>query len=532
MPSTCVVRLAIRAALAVSMLVGCSAFAGELRLPLPKKSKPTEVQKLNQQGVAAVRKHHYEEARKLFYRAYLIDPNDPFTLNNLGYISELDGEIDRAHSFYQLAAQNSTDATIAVSSDDEFLGKPVSKVAGNAGDQKIEVNRLNAEALSLLLKDRAPEADTILLHAYKIDPRNPFTLNNLGYAKEQEGELELAIRYYNMASAIGSHEPIALAANRNWRGRPISEVAAENARNCQRELHREANNPEGQIARLNMRGVAAINRNDRALARKYFQQAYNLDTTNAFTLNNMGYLAELDGDRETADYYYAKARTSSRAGNRVALATRKNLEGKPLGFVANTNDTAINSAITAEVEAKRRQGAPAVLRTRNNNAYVVEPPTPPATDPGQPYNIRAEFVPEPQPAANPPAMAAPSTPTNPGWTVHRPPVGGGVSSPAGSQPSASAAPRPVGKQPLPGETSAPYLPTPSAPTSTTPTYTQPAANPGGVLPPLPDNQQPPESRGTGAQPTQTQPRPQQQNQNPTAQPGDVLPPLPEDQQPR
>jgi Flp pilus assembly protein TadD len=525
------VRLAIRVVLGTSMLISCCAFAGELRLPLPKKSKPTEVQKLNQQGVAAVRKHHYEEARKLFYRAYLIDPNDPFTLNNLGYISELDGEIDRAHSFYQLAAQNSTDATIAASSDEQFLGKPVSTVAGNAGDQKIQVNRLNAEALSLLLKDRAPEADTLLLHAYQIDPRNPFTLNNFGYAKEKEGELELAIRYYTMASAIDSHEPIALAANRNWRGRPISEVAAENARNCQRELRRETNNPEGQVARLNMRGVAAINRNDRALARKYSQQAYDLDATNAFTLNNMGYLAELDGDRETADYYYAKARGSSRAGNRVALATRKDLEGKPLGFVANTNDAAINTAISAEVEAKRRQGVQALLRTRKNNAYVVEPTAPPAVDPGQPYNVRAEFVP-PEPEAAPPAMARPAT-SSPGFAR---PTTSGAGAPASGQPLPSAAPAPSGGTPLPGETSAPYAITPAntwpSSRSTTSTQTsQPAANPGNVLPPLPDNQQPPAARGTGTQPAQTLPRTQQQNANPV-QPGDVLPPLPDDQQPR
>jgi tetratricopeptide (TPR) repeat protein len=69
--------------------------AGDLRIPLPKKSKYTPVQKLNRDGVAAVEKHQYDKAKKLFYKAYLIDPNDPFTLNNLGYISELEGDIER-----------------------------------------------------------------------------------------------------------------------------------------------------------------------------------------------------------------------------------------------------------------------------------------------------------------------------------------------------------------------------------------------------------------------------------------------------
>ena len=42
------------------------------------------------------------------------------------------------------------------------------------------------------------------------------------------------------------------------------------------------------MARLNTRGVAAINRNDYKLARSYFEQAYELDPKNAFALNNMG----------------------------------------------------------------------------------------------------------------------------------------------------------------------------------------------------------------------------------------------------
>src|SRR5205823_9212799 len=52
----------------------------QLRITLPKRSKPTPVQKLNREGVNAVNKHDYEKAKKLFYKAYLIDPNDPLTL--------------------------------------------------------------------------------------------------------------------------------------------------------------------------------------------------------------------------------------------------------------------------------------------------------------------------------------------------------------------------------------------------------------------------------------------------------------------
>ena len=82
------------------------AYAGDLRITLPKRSHITVVQRLNREGVEAVRKRNYEKAEKAFYQAYLLDPDDPFTLNNLGYVSELQGQVDRAQTFYALA-QNS-----------------------------------------------------------------------------------------------------------------------------------------------------------------------------------------------------------------------------------------------------------------------------------------------------------------------------------------------------------------------------------------------------------------------------------------
>jgi Flp pilus assembly protein TadD len=105
--------------LVVVGLIGASlgwasrATAGDLKITLPKRSHLTPVQRLNQEGVQAVRKHSYEKAETLFYRAYLLDPDDPFTLNNLGYISELQGQVDRALSFYALAGKQTTDAVVA-----------------------------------------------------------------------------------------------------------------------------------------------------------------------------------------------------------------------------------------------------------------------------------------------------------------------------------------------------------------------------------------------------------------------------------
>src|ERR1700745_4138370 len=97
--------------------------SGDLRIKLPKRTEATPVQKLNREGVKEVQKHHLDNAQKLFYRAYLIAPDDPFTLNNLGYISELQGKVERAQRYYQMAAkENNSETVIADASFGKLRG--------------------------------------------------------------------------------------------------------------------------------------------------------------------------------------------------------------------------------------------------------------------------------------------------------------------------------------------------------------------------------------------------------------------------
>ena len=96
----------------LAILASVPASAGDIKITIPRHSKLTPVQRLNREGVEAIRQHKYSKAESLFYKAYLLDPDDPFTLNNLGYISEMQGEIDRAQRFYSLAAEQSSDAVI------------------------------------------------------------------------------------------------------------------------------------------------------------------------------------------------------------------------------------------------------------------------------------------------------------------------------------------------------------------------------------------------------------------------------------
>jgi Flp pilus assembly protein TadD len=349
----------------VALALSVSAFANdkEVRLSIPKRTHATPVQKYNQDGVKALQKQHIDTARKLFYKAYLLDPNDPFTLNNLGYLAELDGDVDRAQRYYELAAANGSQASVENSNTKELEGKAVS-----------EVNRLNVRALSLLQQDRAIEAEAVLQKALKLDANNPFTLNNMGYAREQQGELESALKFYNQAAATRSEEKVIVAVNshRDWRGKKISEVAQGNAAKLRGRLGTEES-VDDKVARLNLRGVSALSRNDRKAAKAFFEQAAKMDPENAFSLNNMGYVAELDGDRETANYYYEKAQQADRSKVKVGVATRKEAEGKPLQRVADNSENAVDAKMQQEANAKRQsKGQPALVK-RNGNTQPTNP---------------------------------------------------------------------------------------------------------------------------------------------------------------
>src|SRR5690349_1242867 len=119
------VILVLAAIAAVCGVAPHRAWAGDLKIMIPKRSQPTPVQRLNREGVNAIRKQRYQEAETLFYKAYLYDPGDPFTLYNLGYVSELEGQLDRAQKFYAMASQQATDAVIARAEPSALEGRPM-----------------------------------------------------------------------------------------------------------------------------------------------------------------------------------------------------------------------------------------------------------------------------------------------------------------------------------------------------------------------------------------------------------------------
>jgi Flp pilus assembly protein TadD len=386
--------LLITLVIGTTVAVAPKARAGDLKITLPKRSYLTPVQRLNREGVDAVRKHDYKKAESLFYKAYLLDPDDPFTLNNLGYTSELKGDMERAQRFYVLAAKQATDAVIDVASSPQLKGKPMD-VALAMPDRPLQLNQDNVEAVRLLSQGRAPEADTLLQQALKNDPQNVFTLNNLGVAKEMEGESVEALQYYDAAGARRSSATAVVTAARSWRGKPASEMAAENA-NALRHRMETQDTPQARAAELNLRGVSAINRNDQRAANEDFRKAYAIDPTNAFALNNIGYVSELEGDRETAQFFYESARNAPGANEKVVLATRSSDEGLKLFEVAEDSDAKVETKVAQERVARRRQGEPILLRRRDNT--IIEEPSAPPAKPLQPVEN------PPEPRQNPPSQ--------------------------------------------------------------------------------------------------------------------------------
>ncbi len=360
---------------ACTVLVLPASWAGDkiIHLTLPRRSHLTPVQQLNRDGVSAIKKHDYERAAVLFYKAYLYDPTDPFTLNNLGYVAELQGHMDRARRFYDLASRQSSSAEIDVSNTKGLEGKPMRAALDGLEDLSMRVNRMNMDAMQLLRENRGFEATGILKAALALDRKNPFTLNNLGVAHDAIGDYDNALAYYSQAADEHSEEPAVVTLNESWRGRPVSKMAAESAKRLQKRM-RDMTPAEMQSVMFTIRGVAAANQNDWGAARQNFLRAYSLNPRSAFCLNNRGYVAEQDGDLETAQFFYEKARKADDSGARVGLATQLTAEGRDLISVASDSNEKVDTALEEYSRERRRDTGPIELTPRGAGQEQNPPP--------------------------------------------------------------------------------------------------------------------------------------------------------------
>jgi Flp pilus assembly protein TadD len=368
------------------------AHAGDIRIKIPRHSELTPVQKLNRDGVIAVLGHQYDKAEGLFYKAYLYDPADPFTLNNLGYVAELKGQIDRAQLFYKLAAEQGCGAIIALSDNKALRGKPMTEAIDTRDNGPMRVNRMNLQGLELLSEGHGFEAQKVLQQALEIDPQNPFTLNNLGVASETVGDYDAALKYYDQAAAMGSKEAVVITLKRTGRGEGVSQLAAQSAQNLRRRM-RNTDTTQVRATMLEMRGVFEVNENNLAAAKQDFLDAYRLDPSSAFTLNNLGYVSEIDGDLETAQFFYARARKAGDADVRVGLASQAFAQGQRLGLVADDNDQKVDGELQSYSEERRNQQGPVELTPR----YGSLQPDKSAARPQSPSTTQSQPQQQPQP---------------------------------------------------------------------------------------------------------------------------------------
>ena len=149
-------------------------------------------------------------------------------------------------------------------------------------DVPLQINHANVEAVRLLAQGRAPEADTLLQGALKNDPNNVFTLNNMGVAKEMEGESQEALQYYDQAADSRSDATAVVTVDRTWRGKPPSEIAAARTPNiCETACNlRTLWKPGWQSSTFaaSRRSIATIYER----ADEDFRKAFALDPNNRF----------------------------------------------------------------------------------------------------------------------------------------------------------------------------------------------------------------------------------------------------------
>ncbi len=360
-------------------------------LTIPLHSRMSPVQRLNREGVEAVKKNQYEKAEGFFYKAYLYDPADPFTLNNLGYVAELQGQLDRAHQYYKLATEQGCDAPINLSSMNNLKGKPMSAAYDMLQDLPMRVNRMNVDAMQLVAEGRDFEAVGLLQDALKLDSRNPFTINNLAVADEGLGDFDSALKYYSDVADLHSSEHVVVTADRGWRGKSISSMAGASAKRLKNRM--ESMPPaELEATKYNVRGVYEENANQWGAAKRDFLRAYSLDPNSAFSLNNRGYVAEIDGDLESAQFFYEKAWKADGAQARVGMATNRFADGQRLTAVATDSDSKVDQALDVYHQQRREENGPVELTPRGGaqlspmpgKPKQQSPPNEPTLTPRQP----------------------------------------------------------------------------------------------------------------------------------------------------
>jgi Flp pilus assembly protein TadD len=208
-----------------------------------------------------------------------------------------------------------------------------------------------------------------------VDPHNAFTLNNLGVAYESVADLDNALRYYQEAADTGSKELALVTADSSWRGHSVSAMARESVHRLQQQ-RRSVDPAQAKAVMYTLRGIRAENANNWTEARQDFLQAYSLQPSSAFTLNNRGYVAEREGDLETAQFFYQRAQRAPDSTAKVGIATRLSAKGQPLIAVADQSNGKVDDALEVYSRQRKQPSAPVELTPRGGSSEESPNPQP------------------------------------------------------------------------------------------------------------------------------------------------------------
>jgi Tfp pilus assembly protein PilF len=90
---------------------------------------PNQTQRLLGQAVDSLKQGDTARYKEIVQKAYADDPNDPFVINNMGLVAEMDGNTHQAKEYYWLAWQRADSLTVLTTNDGQYQGKLLKDVA-------------------------------------------------------------------------------------------------------------------------------------------------------------------------------------------------------------------------------------------------------------------------------------------------------------------------------------------------------------------------------------------------------------------
>jgi tetratricopeptide (TPR) repeat protein len=88
----------------------------------------SETQRLVRKGVRAFNDGDIDKFKEYTREAYEKSPDDPFVLNNMGYIEEMEGNKEKAFEFFKKAAEKADDRTVDLSQFKDQEGRSINDI--------------------------------------------------------------------------------------------------------------------------------------------------------------------------------------------------------------------------------------------------------------------------------------------------------------------------------------------------------------------------------------------------------------------